>query len=98
VVIKSIVHDKSETNNTVEVKIKLKEIYFEQGNVNPTKELLKHSKYKIDVHKNVSWHEDLWQMFILIYFINVQTMYMYIVCANNVYRSVPCENWVKNAK
>ena len=57
--IQSIVHDKSEINNTIQVKVMWDEQYVELGDINPTKELLKKKLYNTDIHVNESWKEDL---------------------------------------
>ncbi len=57
--IQSNVHEKSEINNTIEVKVLWDDKYEKVGGINSTKELLKKKLYKTDIHVNGSCWKDL---------------------------------------
>ena len=57
--INTILRDKSESNNSIEVKIKWNNDCIQEGDVNLTKELLKKKNYNTEFHRNGSWREDL---------------------------------------
>ena len=52
--IDTILHDKSESNNTIKVKIMRNDDCIQEGDVNSSKELLKKKNYNTEVHRNHS--------------------------------------------
>jgi hypothetical protein len=58
-VVQSIVRDKSKTKNTIEVMILWDEEQIDEGQLNPTKQILTKKLYNPLVHVNGCWREDL---------------------------------------
>ena len=58
-IVQSIVRDKSKTKNTIEVMILWDEDQIDDGQLNPTKQILTKKLYNPLVHVNGSWREDL---------------------------------------
>lgn len=58
-VVQSVVRDKSSQNNTIEVMILWDEEHIDEGELNPTKQILTKRLYNPLVHVNGAWREDL---------------------------------------
>jgi hypothetical protein len=58
-VVQSVVRDKSKTKNTIEVMIHWDEEQIDEGQLNPTKQILTKKLYNPLVHVNGCWREDL---------------------------------------
>ena len=57
--VQSIVHDRSEKSNFIEVEVFWNAEFVEPGLENPTRELLKKKDYNPSVHYHGEWREDL---------------------------------------
>ena len=58
-VVQSVVRDKSSQNNTIEVMILWDEEHIDEGELNPTKQILTKRLYNPLVHVNGAWREVL---------------------------------------
>lgn len=57
--IDSVVNDKSSKNNTIEVMILWNEEHMDEGQMNPTKQILRKTLWNNSIHVNGTWREDL---------------------------------------